>query len=387
MESILIKNKLSLHYKSSIRIRDKIYFSEAFFNGLFELDTNDFSIKFLCHFSEEDKRKLLLHGGHPIQYKNIIYFFPTCTARVHCYDIVKKEEHNISIPLLKNKEEFGVIGIVQRGHKIWLFSIEASIGVFVLDMEENSIVREEVLSRLLSKYQKVTNFIETKEDKIFTYCTSENKLLEVDIENENIKEYEIPIKNINIGSINYYREMFYFIDERSGDLFEWKLGNTYLQRYVATGLENALLKGPPFSNCCFVNGNIYMIPFNSNYVMKVIKDKKVMEKAFDFPDDFEILKKIREYKPAILLSFEVINNEIWFHPYGGNQLLIYNTISEQVVGKNVNINIENVFPCRGLNYENKRFLEYYLLGVKKNMMKHMIAESSYGRKIYQKMNI
>ena len=178
MGTRLEKNKLNLHCRSGIRVKDKFYFSEAFFNGLFELDLNDFSVKFICHFSGESKSRMLCHGRQTIKYKDTIYFFPTCIKRIHYYDLTKKEENNILLSSMENDEEFVVSSIIQKNNKIWMFSANHANGVFMLDMDEKKIIKSEKLSGLLLKYNKVTNFIEISEEgKAAAYCTSDAILL------------------------------------------------------------------------------------------------------------------------------------------------------------------------------------------------------------------
>lgn len=388
MGGILEKNRLNLHYRSCIRMKDKMYFSEAFFNGLFEMDLNDFSVKFIGHFSGENKSKMLLHGGRAVQYKDVIYFFPSCIKQVHYYNVVTGVEHSIAVPILDN-EEFVIIGIVQRKNRVWFFSAEASRGVFVLDMAENSIKKADALTILFSKYKSVTNFIElAKEGNAFTYCTSESALLEIDVEKEIIQEHKISIGDKEICSINYCEGMFYFIDAVSGDLYEWGWHNKYLRKFSANNVEMSGGKGVPFSNCCFVNGNIYMIPLRSEYVMKIMKDDGIMERAFEYPKDFQRIKTVNlYYEPALMSSFEVIHNEIWFYPFGSNQLLIYDTKTNQLVGKKVTLDIDRVFPYEGIVYEiSQESLDYLFHNIGKSKTSSAAEDREEGTRIYHETN-
>lgn len=385
MGNLLEKNKLNLHCSSGIRVKDKFYFSEAFFNGLFELDLNDFSVKFICHFSGESNSRMLCHGRQTIKYKDTIYFFPICIKRIHYYDLTKKEENNILLSSMENDEEFVVSSIIQKNNKIWMFSANHANGVFILDMDEKKIIKSEKLSGLLLKYNKVTNFIEISEEgKAAAYCISDAILLEVDVELEQIKEYKLRIENANIGAVNYHDGKFYFIDAVLGDLYELQWNNRNLQKFAAQGIDKVSNEGALFFDCCFVGDSIYMLPLRNKHVMKIGTDG-IMEKAFEYPKDFQVIRTVSSfYKPSVMLFFEVVDNEIWFYPYGSNQLLIYDTKTGMARGRKIDINADKVFPCEGIMRENARYmLEYYCCCLGKSEHNYVVSRELYGREIYK----
>ena len=388
MESIMENNELNLHVRSCIRVDDKLYFSEAYFNGLFVMDLKDFSISFICRFSEEYRGKLLLHGGNAIRYKEVIYFFPACTKRIHYYNFITKEENNIVIPFMQDNEEFVVSGVVKKDNKVWLFSANSSNSVFVLDMKENKITKAEALSKMMLSYKKTTNFIEIpKEGKAFTYCASDCVLLEINVEKEQIKEHKIQIKSVSIVSVNYHNSKFYFTDAVSGDLYELMWSNINLRKFVAKDTEMDFMEGIPFTNCCFADDNIYMIPCRSKHVMKINKNTGIMEQAFEYPEGFQFLNNVRTfYKPPIMLIVEIEHSKVWFYPYGSNQLLIYDTKSGQVTGKKMTIGIDKIFLHDGIMSENSpESLKYFCSSIGKNAEK-VVSGDLQGKKIYQAIN-
>lgn len=385
--SIVENEKVHLQYRSGIRVKDKFYFSAMYFNGLFEMDLNDFSAKLICHFSGENRAKILMHTGSAIEYKNVIYFFPLSSRQIHCYDLIMGEEHNVVIPI-SDGEEFMTAGTAQRENKIWLFPSDSSIGVFIFDMEDQTVIIAEALSEQLQKYGKTIGLIEVLEERrLFTYCVNDSILLEINLERGQIKEYKVPLDDIDVCSFNYHDGRFCFIDAVSGDLYEWTWNNTNLQKYEARYLERVLVKGAPFCNYCLVNGDIYMIPGGGKYVMKV-KEEGIMEQAFEYPEDFQYLDNLRtDYASGMMNFCEVVQNEIWFHPCGGNQLLIYDTISEQTIGRKITIDVGSVFPSNGIFFEyNRRLLEYFCHNVRKNEQCSTAIDELCGSKIYQIIN-
>ncbi len=385
--NIFEDNRINLHYRSHVRVKNKIYFSEAFFNGLFEMDLEDFSVKFICHFSGEDKFQIVLHGENAVLYKNIIYFFPLCTNRIHYYNLVDGEEQSMIVPT-PSGEVFDVTGVVQKESKIWLFS-GTSKGVFVLDMENRNIKRARTLSERLSKYKNLVGFVGIPEEgKAFTYCPTDSTLLEISLEKEQIKEHKVQIGSIKVCSINYNREMFYFIDAVSGDLYEWSWDAGQLRKYSVCGLERLMSEGASFSSCCFVDDDIYMIPRMSRYVMRVNKENGTIERAFDYPEDFQFLDSWRkDYIPGVMLLCEKIDHELWFHPYGSNQLLIYDTISKQVSMKKITIEADNIFSCEALTVENVWMsLAHFCHNIEKEDQSNIVEDEACGRKIYLAIN-
>lgn len=386
--NILEKGKLHLQYRSGIRVKDKFYFSEVFFNGLFELDIKDFSIKFIGPFSEGTRRRMLWHTGSAVQYKHRIYFFPLCSRWVHYYDFVAEKEDTISIPISEDKE-FLTAGTVQTGSKVWLFSSDASLGVFVLDMDEQSIIKDEILCELLEKYGKTGGLISMPETgKVFIHYVDDALLLEVDLEKTQIKEYRVSIDNTDIWLIDHHEGLFYFTDRVSGDLFEWALEDSYIQKYTAGQLDRIKSEDIPFISCCFVNGDVYVVPWGNKYVMKVKREEGIMERAFEYPDDFQYLDSRRtDYALGMMQLCEVVGDEIWFHPCGGNQLLIYNTVSGQITGRGFTVDAGALFPCEGrLDEYHLQPLDYFCYGIQRDMSNSAMTAELCGGKIYQALN-
>ncbi len=386
--NIIEKGKIHLQYRSGVRVNDKFYFSEVYFNGLFELDLHDFSVKFICNFSGEDKKRILLHTCRAIQYRNIIYFFPLSSRQVDYYNLITKKADNITIPTTDGKE-FLTADVVQRKNKIWMFSSDPSIGVFVLDLENQSITSADVLNEMLTKYGTNRRLIDIpEEEKLFIYCVNIFVLLEINLEKAQIKEYKVPLDNSNICMANCNNGVFYFIDSVLGDLYEWERGSAHVLRYMAQHFERVLLEGRPFADCCFVNDDIYMIPWASKHVMKINKDERTMEKAFDFPDDFQYLDNYRpDYSLGMMACCEVVRNEIWFHPCGGNRLLAYDTVSEQVIERKIVIDVDKMFSYEGTFHEKTQgMLDYFCYGVKRNEEISMKIKEPCGGKIYQALS-
>lgn len=385
--NIMEENKLNLHFESYVRMKDKVYFSESFFNGLFELDLNDYSVRFLCHFSNERKNRILLHGA-AAQYENKLFFFPMCGRQIHCYDLINQKESRICIPIGEDKA-FIVIRAIQRGKKVWLFSADSSMKVFIFNMEDQSVERAEILSELLEKYKPLAGVLDVAEEKkVFSYCKDKSMVLEIDIENSQIKEYKPAIDNSNVYLMGYYMGGFYFQDVTTGDCYEWDSNKDSMRKLKALDLESNDSGGLLFSGCRFVNGNIYLIPWKNKFVLK--SDEGVLKKAFDYPEDLQRFHRGEthdDFVPGVMKATDVVGHKIWLYPYGTNQLLIYDVKTDRVEEKRITLEVDRVFPCEGAVYEYDTVpLEYFYYGIRKNEKKSVSLDKSLGGIIYKAVN-
>lgn len=384
--NLLERNRLNLHFESYIRIENKIYFSEAFFNGLFELDLTDFSVRFVCHFSNEDKHRLLLHSS-AAQYENKLFFFPKCSRQIHCYDLLNQKEKIVRIPI-EEDQEFLTLKAVQMEGKVWLFSSDPSMNMFVFNMEDQSVDRAELLDKLLEQYKPLAGVSTVAEEKkIFTYCKSKSMLLEIDIERSQIKEHKLATDNMNLYLMGYCAGKFYFQDITTGDFYEWDSRKDSLQKYTVLDLESIEIDGLFYSDCCFVDGNIYMVPWKNKFVLK--EEDGVLKKAFDYQKSFQRCNTGRTYyEPGVMKACEVVDNKILFYPYGTNRLFIYDTKTGQVEEKSITVEVDNLYPSKGRIYENILFvLEYFCNGIKKSERSSVDSDAYWGKTIYQRMNL
>lgn len=101
-----------------------------------------------------------------------------------------------------------------------------------------------------------------------------------------------------------------------------------------------------------------------------------MERAFEYPDDFQYLDNRRtDYALGMMQLYEVVGDEIWFHPCGGNQLLIYNTGSEQITGRRFIVDAGTLFPCEGkLSEYYLQPLDYFCYGIQQDHKNNVMAE-------------
>lgn len=180
------KDRIEVAYYSHVRVKNKIFFSHLFLNGLFEINLLNFSVNFIGYFPGVMKTEYCIHDlGQAIQYKNKIYFFPLNCRSIHCYDLESGKIECIDLPMETpiemDKYFLGTYKWIKK-NKVWLFSMELSKGVFIFDLDSESIEKDDMLSDALLKYSTITNLIETPDRKLYTCDLSNNVLIEIDVE-------------------------------------------------------------------------------------------------------------------------------------------------------------------------------------------------------------
>ena len=89
---------------------------------------------------------------------------------------------------------------------------------------------------------------------------------------------------------------------------------------------------------------------------------------------------------GLMMNVEVVNNEIWFHPCGGNELLIYDTISGQITGREMSVDVSDVPHRKGVRLESYFSpLDYFCYGLKESAQNSMVEEELCGEKIYKSL--
>lgn len=386
--NVLERNSLNLHFRSYVRIENKVYFSESFFNGLFELDLSNYSAKFICHFSEEYKTRMLLHGTAS-QYEDKLFFFPVCSRHIHCYELRTQKESVVVIPIAEGKE-FLVTKTIKRGNRVWLFSSDPSIDIYVFDMEDQSVINAEILNGLLSKYKPLAGILNIPEEqKVFCYCKSDPMILEIDLEELQIREYRVKTDNYNMYLLGGSSENFYLQDVITGDLYSWNRNSLGVRKLQVQDKEQVMEKGILFGGCCVVDENCYMIPWKNKFVLK--SDERILKKAFDYPDSLQrcdLGRTDTDYVPGMINAWDMIGKKILFYPYGTNQLIIYDTVTEEVDVRRITTDVHKVFPCSGIVREsNSLTLEYFCNAIKKSEETNVIVDKSVGEIIYHSVCI
>lgn len=118
--------RISCHH--FVEINGYAYFSNWFYNGLFQVELKTGKTVFLGCFEKEIKDELNVHW-ELIQKNNLIYFLPRRGRHVHIYSL---DDHSVTaIEIRKISEEFFRVGEV----------IVDEVDLIFLPMEENAPVR------------------------------------------------------------------------------------------------------------------------------------------------------------------------------------------------------------------------------------------------------
>lgn len=387
-KNIISGKKINLRFQGYARLKNKIFFSTTYFNGLFELDLQNFSVKHILTFKGVDAESRHLHEGKVVVYNHHLFFFPTSCDIIHVYDVNTGQQEIIQVPLALGTEKyFHIVCVAIRGEKVWMFSNELSKGVFNFDLKNRKLDRNNKLTEMLSKYNAITNFVEIpEENKLYTCSVEHSILVEIDLGKEQVTEYEIEIANICIISLSYHEGRFWFVDKNSGDIYEWELHNCYTHRYRIGDLEWIEEKSIPFFQICFVKEKIYLLPCWSKYILELDKKTERIIKLAEYPEDFSFAPRL--VNAAAFGNYEVIEDKIWLYPSRGNRLLVYDSRLNRFEGIEVSINFHEVFMPEGTVYETEKISVDILCNSsfgkeKYNLPKHVFI----GEKIYHVLNL
>ena len=339
-------NKVHLTAKGFVREKDKIYFSDLELCILFQLDLRDYSIKVLCDFSNYQNAQLELYAHHIIRNNDDIILIPEYSDQVGIYNTQTKESRMISIgQKTPSVHLLPTIAVIER--KIWIFPIATSNGVYILYMDNYEVIKDDNIGRKLKKYQYVYRNVRTiYENSFYMIASNPNCIIKIDIAKNDVEEIRIPFSQENLSILEQWREHLWFNrkENHECDIYEWIPERNELITYQLQDkeLSNEYKESglPPYVRFLFVNDDVYILGWGIRAILKISKERGLIEKAFDFPENFRILGRNLSYYPYF--ATEIIENKILFFPCISNMFLIYDTITGKVEGKEIIIEKDKI---------------------------------------------
>lgn len=385
--------KINLRYTCALILGDKLFFSGANINGLFQMNLDNFSVQYITSFQ-----------GYPVEgygclhlsivpYENKLFFFPLNGKTIHSYELGTGLQQSVEIPMKIGEDvpdKFYGCYVIVRGRKAWLFSRELHRGIYEFDMADYSIKKSKKLSERMLKYSKITNFVETSDMRVFTYSVDANVLIEIDVEKETVEEHILGVRDIDIISINYFLGKFWFVGGESGDIYEWNKQDQSIKRYVAEGVEWIDSEGYPFGGCCLVEGEIYVLPGKSKHIMKLNRELRKITKVGEYPKDFCFLD---DWEIGAFSKYDVVGDVLWLHPWKGNRLLLYNTKTGIIESKEISFELYKIRD-KNMPFQNGIVQESALLSLeylcqaewKRELHKGRAETEQIGKKIYESVS-
>lgn len=335
---------------------NKIYFLNMSFNGLFYLDLDDLLIHFVHRFSFEQANAKSLSATVTLFYENAIYFFPNQTNVIMKYDFYKKQEQ--VIPIQNYEEKFFVTAdVVRLQDFIYMFPTRLEKGIYVFDLQKGEVKKDSELSSLFeTSFPFDNNVLMRNGHCVLLGMYGSNKLIEIDLVTKKIIYSKTFEEDIHIYAVHFDGNHYWILQTESTDIYEWDRENDTLQVYrnehAEWGKSKSISVPPiPYSNMIFLGNEILVLPFTMRSILRIEKESKTIEEPIVLPKEFRLVNKAFSGWP-VCYQYTALEDKILLYPCRGNMLLVYDTITKQMTGKEMAVSEEEVYYLREILEEN-----------------------------------
>ena len=321
---------------------NNVWFSNINFNGLFKVDLNSGFVELIHKFRNLEVDKKLAHR-HVFKEKSELIFMPWFDNKIIIYDLETQTESIVEVPMENGESEF-LGNAFRTDGVIWLFPGYSKNKVFCYDIEKKCLMVHEKLSQVILRMTEGENvYLQYKNhEKYVTMCIP-NKNIICNINLDTLKNQIIKIDNnaIEIIFAVYDGKDYWFIGRNNANIYQWNPQYDVWTEYYAGNNKKTDSWGEVFyTEHVFYDKGIIMPSFYATNITKVNKEKRIVEKAFDYPIDFKIIKE-RVNGPVFVEAVRY-GKEICFIPYRGSQIVCYDWKKEKVRGIELAISEENI---------------------------------------------
>lgn len=313
---------------------NRIYFLSITFNGLFYLDIEDLSIHFVHSFSFESKNMQVL-TELSLYHNNALYFFPNSTNVIMKYDILKQQEESIAVKGYHWKF-FATAAIIRRNHLVYIFSAHLQNGIYVFDLQNQTVEKDERLSLLFEDDYVCSNAFLIDDHCAMISIFGTNRIVEVDLDTKQISAVRTINADIDIYSVCYDGDRYWILSESSTDIYEWDRENDTLQVYKN---ENAIWEEPadrPYSTMIFLDDETLVLNGSLKNILRVDKKKKTIGDPIAMPQGYRLVDDNLNHL-NIYNCYTVLEEKVFIYPCRGNMLLIYDKKTRSMFGKEFSV--------------------------------------------------
>lgn len=336
------KNEVYLNFRGWVREKDKLYFANMEFNGLFEMSLHSLEVKHIHTFSSMPLNKFFSVGPYIVKNHDKLIFLlnEKSVNKLCCYNLASKEEIEVDFPG-NIKPSIVHSCVFVRNNIAWIVPARMSCGIYTMDSNTLYIQKDEILSELLKDYNMYRPLKQLDKDKLYFNDKDKNEVIVVDINTKSKISIKLPIQDISRCVIN--RNIVWMIQTKTTDVYEWNMETGTLKQYL---LDDAKLwdgSGCPYMDLIYVKelDCIFLLGETIANIFKTNRDTQTVEVAFDFPGDFRFLNnKLRNY--SYFADAEYIAGKLWFYPVCGNRILIYDIKQNTVKGIKCAINLGEI---------------------------------------------
>lgn len=336
-------HKEYLSYVGGILFRDRIYFSNGGFNGLFALNIYDLSMQFIGRIPFLEKGIQKAYGGHVhCCYGSKILLFPTNCNQILVYDTDKNDIQGIPIISVDGSNVYMTAGIACYDEQVYIFPTKMSQGVFVLDLKTLKIERNLDIEGVLDGTEyiyNIDNVIRINEAEI-AILSGKTTIIGINIQEKKRMFCKQFTEDYDLWGIRYDGKNFWLLSFTSTDVYEWNRTEDSLIKYQLEEEEWFSDKTVPYVNMIFMDDQIILLPLGLKYIMRIDKTKRTISKATDYPIGFRFLDGLGAWTE--FGSYNMIEHKVLIHPARGNMLLSYDILNNHIEGKELTVNSDMV---------------------------------------------
>lgn len=331
------ENHIDLNFRGYVRRKDKLYFANVEFNGLFELSLDTYEITHLHTFLNTGLNRAC---AQMMDCQNRWIFFPNSEGqnKLCCYDCITGEETEIDFPVILKPSMQACFGFVWN-NKGWFIPADISVGVYVMDLETLHIEKDEALSEVVKGYnirrvrQDENNFSFTDKDK--------DEIVIVNMDTNVKTFFKLPIQDAYLHTIN--EKTAWITQSKTTDVYELDLETNEYTKYVLEDTELWDQSGVPYLNLIYIE-ELDCIFLTGEAVKSILKSNRAthtIETAFDFPEGFRYIdNRLSSY--SYFGEIERVEDELWFYPVNGNMILVYSITENVVKGIKCSVPIQEI---------------------------------------------
>ncbi len=346
---------INTHLKvgSNCLVKNRVYFCNITFNGVFYLDTQDFSIHFVHKFSFHPDYAVELSLNASLAYNNDIYFFPNNTNVILKYSILKQREE--FIPIQDCNDKFCISSAIRRQDMVYMFPKNLERGIYVFDLKNQRVEKDKKLSSLFCSEFRCSKghiFYDNK-DCVMIGRYGGSQLLKINLVTKQIV-FEKVMEGMQIYCMCFDGKHCWILTMDSTDIYEWDMENDTLQRYINKDIswrKKDCIGKQPYSNLVFLEDEILVLNCYAENIWRIDRDKKSIGNPIKYPKKFRMVNNQFCYWP-VYAQYTMLGDKVLLYPYAGNVLLVYDIKTKEVSGKDLLVSDQEIPYLKEVLIEN-----------------------------------
>ena len=334
---------ITLGSSAYVREKDSVWFSNVGFNGLFTMNLQNGQVEFVDRFKEVSLGNIKTHLT-AYKIKDEMVFIPCFSNRISIYNILTRQQYTIEIPGVLGKNEVSAL-TYRAGDVIWIFSLTNLGVVWSLDVGKKTLEQDVMLSCIWDQFMngEITAVRTYSDQDKFILCKIEQQqICEIDKKTKQAENFEIHLPSGKLSKVARDGNFYWILLEDSHDIYRWNKEKDEYVRYEATEREwYGKTEILPYGGIVFSEEEIFLVNYYAKNVMRVNVEKQIIEKAFDYPEQFRITGELKW--GAVFSGAEIYKDELWLFPQKGNMVIRYDLKTYSVDGFEIKIP-ENKIP-------------------------------------------